>query len=154
MAHTAHADNNNAGKREIWKVTIILSVLTLIELALGYAMIGMKPGFWPTFLKGIIIILMMAKAFYIVAYFMHLGHELRNMIMTIVVPLGLFIWFIIAFLYDGNSYKILRNTYDAGYKERTTEKTNQGSTEGKHGVKDVKPQGKSSENPGSHGGGH
>lgn len=155
MAHTAHADTNS-GKKEIWRVTIILSVLTLIELAIGFGMyLWLKDeGFLRHFLKGIIIILMLAKAFYIVSYFMHLGHELRNMIMTIVVPLGLFIWFIIAFLYDGNSFKELRNTYDAGYKERTTEKTYQGSTEGKHDVKDVKPQEKSSENPGSHGGGH
>ena len=52
-------------------------------------------------LKGTIIILMLAKSFYIVAYFMHLKHEIKNMIMTIIVPLTLFIWFIIAFLADG-----------------------------------------------------
>jgi cytochrome c oxidase subunit 4 len=40
--------------------------------------------------------------------------------MTIVVPLTLFIWFILAFIYDGNSYKNLRNKYDRFYKERTT----------------------------------
>ena len=40
--------------------------------------------------------------------------------MTIVVPLGLFIWFIIAFLYDGNSFRNLRNTYDPYFKERST----------------------------------
>lgn len=139
MAHSAQADNN-AGKREVRRVTIILSVLTLVELGLGYAMIGMEHGFLTTLLKGIIIILMLAKAFYIVAYFMHLGHELRNLIMTVVVPLGLFIWFIIAFLYEGHSYKTLRNGYDKGYYERTTEKNNQGSGQGKHDVKDVKPQ--------------
>ena len=32
--------------------------------------------------------------------------------MTIVVPLGLFVWFIIAFLWDGNSWKNLRNEYN------------------------------------------
>jgi hypothetical protein len=63
---------------------------------------------------------MMAKAFYIVAYFMHLKHELKNLIMTIVVPLGLFVWFITAFLYDGNSFRNLRNTYDPYFKERAT----------------------------------
>jgi cytochrome c oxidase subunit IV len=144
VANTAHADKN-AGRREIWKVTIILSVLTIVELIFGFSMIGMEEGFLRHFIKGVIIILMMAKAFYIVSYFMHLGHELRNMIMTIVVPLGLFVWFIIAFLYDGNSFKQLRNTYDPSYKERTTEKTNQGSEEGKHEVKDVKPQEKTGE---------
>ena len=50
---------------------------------------------------------------------MHLGDEIRNMIMTIVVPLMLFIWFILAFFYDGNSYKNLRNKYDRFHKERT-----------------------------------
>lgn len=121
MAQTAHADSN-AGKKEIKRVTIILSVLTLVELALGFSMIGMEENFLRHFIKGVIIILMLAKAFYIVSYFMHLGHELRNLIMTIVVPLGLFVWFIIAFLYEGNSYRNLRNTYDNGFHERTTEK--------------------------------
>jgi hypothetical protein len=41
------------------------------------------------------------------------------MIMTIVVPLMLFIWFILAFLGDGNSYKNLRNKYEPYYKEKT-----------------------------------
>ena len=75
-------------------------------------MMGMDEGFLKHFIKGAIVILMLAKAFYIVGYFMHLKHELRNLIMTIVVPLFLFVWFIIAFLSDGNSYKNLRNTYD------------------------------------------
>ena len=40
--------------------------------------------------------------------------------MTIVVPLALFIWFITAFLYDGNSFRHLRNTYDPHFKEQST----------------------------------
>jgi cytochrome c oxidase subunit IV len=39
--------------------------------------------------------------------------------MTIVVPLMLFIWFIVAFVSDGNSYKNLRNKYDKHFKEST-----------------------------------
>jgi cytochrome c oxidase subunit IV len=139
MAQTAHGDSN-AGRREIWRVTIILSVLTLVELVLGFSMIGMAEGFLRHFIKGVIVVLMLAKAFYIVSYFMHLGHELRNMIMTIVVPLTLFIWFIIAFLYDGNSYKNLRNNYDRGFHERTTEKAPATSEHDSHETKeDHKP---------------
>jgi hypothetical protein len=98
--------------QKIIKTTVILSVITIIELGLGLAMYA-----WPMgeglklFLKGVIVILSLAKAFYIVGIFMHLGDELKNMIMTIVVPLLLFIWFIAAFLWDGNSWKVLRNTY-------------------------------------------
>ncbi|MEJ0102443.1 MAG: hypothetical protein WDO19_07795 [Bacteroidota bacterium] len=33
----------------------------------------------------------------------------------------LFIWFIAAFLIDGNSYRNLRNNYDPHFKYKTTE---------------------------------
>jgi cytochrome c oxidase subunit 4 len=62
--------------------------------------------------KGMVSILTLAKAYYIVSVFMHLGDEVRNLIMTIVVPLCLFVWFITAFLVDGNSWKNLRNRYN------------------------------------------
>ena len=65
--------------------------------------------------KIVIGALTLLKAYYIVSVFMHLGDEVRNMIMTVTVPLVLFIWFIIAFLFDGNSWKNLRNT-NAGSK--------------------------------------
>jgi len=132
MSHTAQHEENH-GTGEIKKVTIILSVLTIVELILGFWMIGITSEALRLAIKGTIIILMMAKAFYIVAYFMHLKHELKNLIMTIVVPLGLFIWFIIAFLYDGNSFRNLRNTYDPYFKERSTIKVEQ-KAHGEHGA--------------------
>lgn len=122
MEHTtAHEEHAGGGVKEIVKVTVILSVLTVIELALGFWMMGMPLESTSRLtVKGVIIILMMAKAFYIVAYFMHLKHEIKNLIMTIVVPLALFVWFITAFLYDGNSFRHLRNTYDPHFKEQST----------------------------------
>ena len=103
MSHSHNADANHeasnaAAMAEIKKVTILLSVLTVIELILGFWMIGISSVALRLAIKGVIIILMMAKAFYIVAYFMHLKHEVKNMIMTIIVPLLLFVWFIGAFL--------------------------------------------------------
>jgi cytochrome c oxidase subunit IV len=135
MEHTAeHHEHSGGGTKEIVKVTVILTVLTIIELILGFWMIDIpleKQGFRLA-IKGTIVILMMAKAFYIVAYFMHLKHEIKNMIMTIVVPLALFIWFIIAFLYDGNSFRNLRNTYDPHFKEQSTIKVEK-KEHGSHG---------------------
>jgi cytochrome c oxidase subunit IV len=126
MEHTmeslTHEQHAGGGKKEIFKVTWILSILTLIELVLGFYMIGMEDGTWRMFIKGVIVILMLAKAAYIVGYFMHLKHELRNFILTIIVPLFLFVWFIIAFLADGNSYKNLKNTYDRHHYEKSQEK--------------------------------
>jgi cytochrome c oxidase subunit IV len=121
MSHTAeHEAHHDGGTKEIVKVTIILSVLTVVELILGFWMMGMTSEGLRLAVKGSIVILMLAKAFYIVAYFMHLKHELKNLIMTIVVPLALFIWFITAFLTDGNSFRNLRNTYDPHFKEQST----------------------------------
>lgn len=112
--HPEHGDSASFQKRVI-RTTVILSVITIIELALGFWIYFMHKGEAPSHLliliiKGVICILSLAKAFYIVSIFMHLGDEIRNMIMTIVVPLLLFIWFIAAFLIDGNSWKNLRNT--------------------------------------------
>lgn len=132
--HVFNADTYKAAKKEIWKVTWILSFFTIVELAIGYFLyLKHKELSHGTVLalKGSILILMVTKAFYIVAYFMHLKHEIKNMIMTIVVPLALFIWFIIAFLSDGNSYLNLRNTYDPHFKEQSTIKVEQKDTHGK-----------------------
>jgi cytochrome c oxidase subunit IV len=104
----------------IWKTFWILLIITIIELALGLLMYLVDfPAWIDMFLKGVIVILTLAKAFYIVSIFMHLGDEIRNMIMTIIVPLFLFIWFIAAFLWDGNEYRTSRNRYDKHFQEQT-----------------------------------
>jgi len=122
MSHT-HTDqeaHNKEAMAEIKKVTIILSVFTIIELILGFWMISLTSQALILAIKGTIVILMTAKAFYIVAYFMHLKHEVKNLIMTIVVPLSLFVWFIGAFLWDGSSFRNLRNNYNPYFKEQAT----------------------------------
>ncbi|MDI9337840.1 MAG: cytochrome C oxidase subunit IV family protein [Alphaproteobacteria bacterium] len=116
---TAHAEHHDSGKKLIYKVTIILTILTLIELAFGFWMISIHNQLARHFIKGIIVILMIAKAYYIVAFFMHLKHEFNNFVWTILVPLTLFIWFIISFLADGDSVKNLRNKYDRYFESQS-----------------------------------
>ena len=111
-------------KKKVRNTTILLSIITIVELAIGLIIYNIHKGESPNELlvlmfKGAVCILTLAKAYYIVSVFMHLGDEIRNMIMTIVVPLLLFVWFIGAFIWDGSSYKNLRNKYDAHYKETT-----------------------------------
>src|SRR4029079_18924433 len=86
-------------RRRIKRTTILLSVITVIELGIGLTIYTIHKGAHPNAylvlaFKGMVCILTLAKAYYIVSVFMHLGDEIRNMIMTIVVPLMLFIWFI------------------------------------------------------------
>ena len=117
---TFHPEHTGGTKR-IWKIFWVLSGLTIIELALGYFLYAQHGELSYTLVLGtkiVIGILTLAKAYYIVSVFMHLGDEVRNFIMTIVVPLVLFVWFIIAFLADGTSWKNLRNT-NAGSREYT-----------------------------------
>ena len=146
MEHTVeheHEEHAGGGVKEIVKVTIILSVLTIVELLLGFWMMDMPlDSGMRLAVKGSIVILMLAKAFYIVAYFMHLKHEIKNLIMTIVVPLAQYVWFIIAFLYDGNSFRNLRNTYEPHFKEQSTIKVaKKEHGEGKHEGAEQKHEG-------------
>ena len=117
VEHHQHSDEEL--KRRVRKTTILLSVITVIELGLGLLMYATDFPEWVNlFFKGIIVILTLAKAFYIVSIFMHLGDEIRNMIMTIAVTLLLFVWFIASFLWDGNEYRNLRNRYDKTKQEQ------------------------------------
>lgn len=109
--------------RNVKRVTIWLTVFTLIELGCGLLIYNIGHGSSTAVLliKGIVVICTLAKAFYITSYFMHLGDEIRNFAMTILVPLLLFIWFIAAFLWDGWSWGELRRT--EGHSKPKTEQT-------------------------------
>lgn len=115
-----------SGTKRIWKIFWVLSGITAIELVFGFGLAKHWYGepeanhMKILIVKGLICILSLLKAYYIVSVFMHLGDEIRNLIMTIVVPLCLFIWFITAFLWDGNSWLNLKNT-NAGSRPAQTE---------------------------------
>ena len=115
---TPHDHSGKAQVKKIWRTFWILLFITLAELGIGLAIYTIHKGDDPNrtlvlMFKGLVCILTLAKAFYIVSIFMHLGDEVRNLVMTIIVPLLLFVWFIAAFLWDGSAWKNLKNT-DAG----------------------------------------
>ncbi len=101
-------DSKNKVKK-IWKITFWLSVITVVEVAIGlYCFYNHVPKTIPNI--GFIIMTLL-KAGLIVSVFMHLGDEIKNMIMTILIPLTLFVWFIIAFLYDGNFWLWINHAF-------------------------------------------
>src|SRR5664279_3142044 len=107
--------------KAVWKTFWILLCITVVELII--AIIYFETGFINKhLLNGVFIVMTLAKAFFIVAEFMHLGHEIRNLIMSIAIPACLFIWFLIAFVWDGNSYHTLRMRYDKYYNEQSRTK--------------------------------
>lgn len=132
--HHAHDEQHTFDRKAVWRTFRILLYITVFELILAigyYSMTFSNPHLVKHLLNGVFIVLTLAKAFFIIAEFMHLRHEIRNMILTISIPALLFIWFITAFLWDGNSYKNLRNTYDKHYLDHSQQKAPK--QEGHHG---------------------
>ena len=83
---TFHAEHSGTTKR-IWRTFWLLSLLTIFELGIGLLIYTLHKGENPNHtlvlaFKGMVCILTLAKAYYIVSVFMHLGDEIRNMIMT------------------------------------------------------------------------
>ena len=84
---TFHHEASSSTKR-IWRTFWLLLIITIIELGLGLLMYAIEmPSWLVLFIKGIIVILTLAKAFYIVSIFMHLGDEIRNLIKPITAVL-------------------------------------------------------------------
>lgn len=88
--------SEEAGKKirtKIWKVTALLTAITLVEVLLG---VYIKQGsdLWP-FVKWTFIVLTLLKAGYIVLIFMHLGDEKKSLKYVILVPYFLFMLYLI-----------------------------------------------------------
>jgi cytochrome c oxidase subunit IV len=129
---TLPKETSTFNKKAVWRTFWILLCITVIELI--FAIVYYETGFINKhLLNGVFIIMTLAKAFFIVAEFMHLGHEIRNLVMTIAIPACLFIWFLIAFVWDGSSYHTLRMRYDkfANEQSKTKVQKTENKEEGK-----------------------
>ena len=109
--HHGESIDSEGSKKQVgrlMKVTLILSVVTVLEVGLGLK--GSAWGVPHAITASLFLIMTLLKAAYIVRVFMHLGDEIRNMIITVLIPLTLFIWFIIAFLADGGFWLHMNTT--------------------------------------------
>jgi cytochrome c oxidase subunit IV len=109
MSHHTDVKSPESKKQigRIWKVFWILLVVTVVEVAIGLMLGHALPK---ALLATIFLGLTLFKAGYIVAIFMHLGDEFKNFMIMILMPLVLFIWFIIAFLADGSFWLFMNST--------------------------------------------
>jgi cytochrome c oxidase subunit IV len=83
--------------RKLWKIAAILGIVTAIEFFLAFTM---PRGI---LLYSVFIGLTLIKAFYIVSEFMHLKYEVKSLIWSIMIPVILVIWLIVALLAEGGS---------------------------------------------------
>ena len=103
------AESKNQVKK-IWKIFWILLTITVVEVGFGIMLSHTLPKAVINFL---FLALTILKAGYIVAVFMHLGDEIKSFILSVLIPLVLFVWFIIAFLADGNFWLFMNNSNPA-----------------------------------------
>lgn len=94
------------------KTIIILAIITIFEvlfalLGKGYLISGMTLPHW--LVGGVMIILSLVKAYLIVYEFMHMKYEVPGLVKTVLLPLFLLVWAIIAFTWEGTAWKSNRD---------------------------------------------
>ncbi|WP_286757214.1 MULTISPECIES: cytochrome C oxidase subunit IV family protein [Roseivirga] len=99
----------------IWKIAGILAFVTAIEYVFAFTM---DAG---TLRSAIFIGLTIVKAFYIVSEFMHLGHEVKGLIYSIILPMIFIVWLIVALVnLEGAAIKESKGVQD--YEPAGTER--------------------------------
>jgi len=81
-------------RKKIYIVTVILSVITAVEVGMG-VMFKRSETFTWTAIKWTFVILTLCKAGYIVMTFMHLGDERKNLRNVVLLPYIVFIGYLI-----------------------------------------------------------
>ena len=84
--------------KAIWKTFGILVAITALEFLIAFTM---DAG---TVRNAIFIILTILKAFYIVSEFMHMKHETKGLMWSILIPMALIVWLMVALLAEGSYY--------------------------------------------------
>jgi len=82
--------------KKLWKIALILGVVTAIEFVLAFTM---PRGY---LLYAVFVGLTLVKAFYIVSEFMHLKYEVKSLIWSILLPSIFVLWLIVAVLVEGD----------------------------------------------------
>lgn len=100
-------------KKIALKTIIILAVVTVIEVLIaltgkGYIIDGYHAP--KLVMNSLMIGMSLYKAYLIVFEFMHMKYEARGLMLSVLLPVCLLFWAIIAFLYEGNGWKHNRST--------------------------------------------
>jgi cytochrome c oxidase subunit IV len=102
MAAHSHDQNLAPGEiapaqtSQIWKTFWVLVGITAVEFVFVFFMAA------GTMRNAIFIVLTIFKAFFIVGEFMHLKHEVKGLIWSILIPMALVIWLVVALVTEGS----------------------------------------------------
>ena len=91
----------------------LLAVITIVEVAFALfakghispdITFGKDGGFGQALYMLAMVGASVYKAYFIVFYFMHMAHEVRGLVLSVLLPTTLLIWAIIAFFQEGGSW--------------------------------------------------
>ncbi len=94
MAHLTYDES----VKTVWKTTAILSFVTVVEVV---GVLAYPEGWSDYIIRFFVISMSLLKAFYIVGVFMHLKYEVKNLILTVLIPVTILFWAIATFLWEG-----------------------------------------------------
>ena len=90
--------------KKLWTVAGILGLITAIEFAVAF----LVPHEYQTLRVWSFILMTIVKAAYIVGEFMHLRHEAKVLIWSILIPMIFVVWLLIALVYEGMAISDVR----------------------------------------------
>ncbi len=117
MGHLTYEES----KSKALKIILILAAITLLEVifalaAKGYIIEGFHLPTW--LVAGVMIIMSIVKAYLIVYEFMHMKYEVPGLVKSVLLPMLLLVWAVIAFFSEGNYWKNNRDTLNKKYEEK------------------------------------
>lgn len=116
MAHKSYEESI----KDVYKGLFLLGAVTLIEVfisLLGKGHMGIDVSEYSVILWIIMLGLIgfsVYKAYFIIFQFMHMAHEAKGLALTVLLPMLLLVWGLIAFFQEGNSWKERREADKAG----------------------------------------
>ncbi|GAB2783166.1 hypothetical protein GCM10027275_28820 [Rhabdobacter roseus] len=100
--HVHEQTDGSEQRKKIWRTFWILSGVTALEFLIAFTL---HAGLLKV---SIFIGLTIVKAFYIVGEFMHLKHEVKSLIWSILLPCIFVVWLLIALIWEGGSIFAVR----------------------------------------------
>jgi len=104
-----HDEHEGMTKKRIIKVALILTAITCVEFFIALVIVPRYAEFAHTWANPLYICLTLLKAFYIVAFFMHLKFEKTGLIVTLIVPILFIIGLILVLTNESHHWIDLRS---------------------------------------------
>ena len=123
------------------KTILLLAFITVIEVLIaligkGHIDLGFKLH-WGV--MGILMIgLSLFKAIKIIFEFMHMDYEVPAFAKSVLLPVGLLVWAVIAFMWEGSDWKARRNLIDNKNKDTEQVKVQSNETQTGQLIKEIK----------------